>query len=82
MELSEAVGIIILCIGILLITAAYVIIQIKAFEIHNAWGWAILLFQPLLVIFIPIYWDDSKKPLGISIIGTIVTLIGFKLAKI
>ncbi|QXW25639.1 hypothetical protein KXJ74_15355 [Acinetobacter johnsonii] len=49
---------------------------IAAFKNSILWGLGCLLFSPISIIFLILYWQDAKNPFFLQLIGILIVFLG------
>lgn len=75
----EALGLLLLFVGVLVMGIAGLVLLTKAFQASSLWGLGYLLVPFVSLIFIAMYWHDTKKPFFYLLGGLVVFLAGMAL---
>jgi hypothetical protein len=75
----EAMGLLLLFVGFLVMAIAGLVLLTKAFQASILWGLGYLLVPFVSLIFIAMYWHDTKKPFLYLLGGFVVFLVGMAL---
>ena len=70
------IGKVFIVVGIVLSIAAYVMIVIEAFKTTIWWGIGTLLIQIVGLVFVIMYWDQTKKYVMWIILSILLVVIG------
>jgi hypothetical protein len=62
----------VLIAGLVLAIIGYVWLIVAAFRVRLPWGLAVLVFPPLLLLFVPLHWKRSVRPLQVLVLAGIV----------
>ena len=49
---------------------------IAAFKNSILWGLGCLLFSPISIVFLILYWQDAKNPFFLQLIGILIVFLG------
>ena len=49
---------------------------IAAFRTSILWGIGCLLFYPISIVFLILYWSDAKNPFFLQLIGIFIVFLG------
>lgn len=49
---------------------------IAAFKNSILWGLGCLLFSPISIVFLVLYWQDAKNPFFLQLIGILIVFLG------
>lgn len=49
---------------------------IAAFKNSILWGIGCLLFYPISIVFLILYWQDAKNPFFLQLIGIFIVFLG------
>ncbi|WP_180101407.1 hypothetical protein [Acinetobacter sp. YH12126] len=49
---------------------------IAAFKTSILWGLGCLLFYPISIVFLILYWQDAKNPFFLQFIGVFIVFLG------
>jgi hypothetical protein len=72
----DFIGTVFIVVGIVLSIAAYVMIVIEAFKTTIWWGIGTLLIQIVGLVFVIMYWDQTKKYVMWIILSILLVVIG------
>jgi hypothetical protein len=75
-----AVGTGLFVIGALVMGVAGIVLLIKAFQTSVLWGLGYLFVPFVSLIFVIMYWQDTKKPFLYTLAGLVVFLVGMALS--
>ena len=60
-------------IGMGISTIGFIWLLIVAFKTRILWGIGCLLIFPLKIIFLFLYWNESKNPFFLQVVGAAIT---------
>ncbi len=66
-------------IGIIIVAVGGIFLLIETFRESILWGIGGILISPILLLFIVLHWDVSKRPVVIQIVGLLIMFIGLSL---
>ena len=70
-------GSILIGIGVLISLVYYCILLSKIFLVSRAYGWLSLYFPVIILVFLPIYWEEMGGPFIKMIFGLAIMYGGF-----
>jgi hypothetical protein len=75
----EAVSLLLLVLGVLVMGIAGIVLLTQAFQQSILWGLGYLLVPFVALIFVAMYWHDTKKPFLYLLGGLAVFIVGIAL---
>ncbi len=75
----EAIGLVLLIAGGLVMGIAGIVLLTKAFQTSTLWGLGYLFVPFVSLIFVVMYWNDTKKPFLYMLGGLAVFIVGIAL---
>ena len=72
----STIGLILFFAGWLMILAGAILIIIEAFKESIIWGIFSILFNPVSLLFVILYWEKAKKPFFTQLQGLILMIAG------
>ena len=73
-------GLILMGVGGIAALVGGIMVLIKAFQTSVIWGLGSLLIGPVMLIFVIMHWEESKKGFCISLVGSLVAFGGMFIA--
>ena len=75
----EAIGLVLLIVGVIVMGITGIVLLVKAFQTSILWGLGYIFVPFVSLIFVVMYWNDTKKPflymlggLGVFVIGIVL----------
>lgn len=75
----EAIGLLLLIAGGLVMVITGIVLVTKAFQTSTMWGLGYILVPFVSLIFVIMYWNDTKKPFLYMLGGVAVFIVGVAL---
>jgi hypothetical protein len=75
----EAIGMVLLIVGVVVMGITGIVLLIKAFQTSVLWGLGYLFVPFVSLIFVVMYWNDTKKPFLYMLAGLAVFVLGMVL---
>ncbi len=75
----EAIGLVLLIAGGLVMGITGIVLLTKAFQTSIMWGLGYLFVPFVSLIFVCMYWNDTKKPFLYMLGGVAVLIVGVAL---
>jgi len=75
-----AIGMLLVLVGWLVSLVGGIMVLIEAFKNSVVWGLASLFIPFVILVFVILNWDVSKKGFLISVVGMIIAVVGTALA--
>jgi hypothetical protein len=72
----SAVGVGLFVIGSIVMLVAGVVLLVKAFQTSVLWGLGYVFVPFVSLIFVIMYWQDTKKPFLYVLLGLVIFLVG------
>ncbi|WP_353144400.1 hypothetical protein [Acinetobacter pragensis] len=66
----------IIYVGFAVILIGAIGFLIAAFKNSILWGLGCLLFSPISIVFLVLYWQDAKNPFFLQLIGILIVFLG------
>ncbi|CAM4217477.1 hypothetical protein [Acinetobacter pragensis] len=66
----------IIYVGFAVILIGAIGFLITAFKNSILWGLGCLLFSPISIVFLVLYWQDAKNPFFLQLIGILIVFLG------
>ena len=63
-------------LGLVIIVIASIGFLIAAFQESILWGLGCLLFSPISIVFLIMYWNEAKNPFFLQLIGLAIMFTG------
>ena len=63
-------------LGFVIIFIGAIGFLIAAFRTSILWGIGCLLFYPISIVFLILYWSDAKNPFFLQLIGIFIVFLG------
>ena len=74
-------GLVLLILGLILAVIGHIGILIEAFKEGIAWGLGTLLVPFVALIFVVMHWQETRKPLLLSVAGNLIWIAGAVMMK-
>jgi hypothetical protein len=65
----EEYAFLVLVLGLVIAAVGFLWLLVAAFKVRKAWGFAVLLFPPLALVFIPYHWRRCVGPLLVFLLS-------------
>ena len=75
----EAIALVLLIVGFLVMGITGIVLVTKAFQTSIMWGLGYLFVPFVSLIFVFMYWSDTKKPFLYMLAGLVVFMVGMAL---
>jgi hypothetical protein len=75
----EAIGLVLLIVGVIVMGITGIVLLVKAFQTSILWGLGYLFVPFVSLIFVVMYWNDTKKPFLYMLGGLAVFVVGIVL---
>ncbi len=72
----EAIGLVLLIAGFLVMGITGIVLLTKAFQTSTLWGLGYLFVPFVSLIFVVMYWNDTKKPFLYMLGGVALLIVG------
>ena len=72
----EAIGLVLLIAGGLVMAVTGIVLLTKAFQTSILWGLGYIFVPFVSLIFVAMYWNDTKKPFLYMLGGLAVFIVG------
>jgi hypothetical protein len=75
----EAIALVLLVVGVLVMGVAGIVLLTQAFQTSIMWGLGYLFVPFVSLIFVVMYWQETKKPFLYMLGGLVVFMVGIAL---
>ena len=75
----EAIALVLLIVGFLVMGITGIVLLTKAFQTSIMWGLGYIFVPFVSLIFVFMYWNDTKKPFLYMLGGLVVFIVGMAL---
>jgi hypothetical protein len=75
----EAIAMVLLIVGVLVMGITGIVLLIKAFQTSIWWGLGYIFVPFVSLIFVIMYWNDTKKPFLYMLGGVVLFAVGIAL---
>jgi len=75
----EAIGLVLLIVGVIVMGITGIVLLVKAFQTSILWGLGYIFVPFVSLIFVVMYWNDTKKPFLYMLGGLAVFIVGIVL---